>query len=532
MNNEILEILQIGFFDGIRWFPFVLAVGILFKYLKTIDVSVDGIAVISTICFTLLWNYTQSILLSFTGTAIISIVSYSLVSFFIYELKINNILAGIIFTLILHALSVIIIGESLPLKYEKLSFLDSSLVLLIITGSLAILTEFFFRTNLGIKIKTASDNYNINITTNPRLLILFIYAFAGIVLSVGAVVYTSKLGLSRSGGGFEFLITALSSFLFIDRIIDFLLKIINKPSNDYSYKHYLIFSFLQSPVFKALIGSILFQIIVLLIIFYTANSASWKLIFGIILLITVAKPQLQLYFNKKIKPISDSNSLLIKDISFEFDNGYEKRKIFENLNCEFQKGINLVWGNNGSGKTTLLKLLSGELKASSGHIYKYNKEVTNLSKSERRVFYITQNPYSSLSINSSVYENVLAVKDFSFFKNLQFTSLKKLGKTIDFSIFDEGFNSKNSYWIQKAGTLSGGQAQKLNLLLSSISPVNIILADEPTSGMDDKNFNIFLKFLTYIKIKSCIIIIVTHDKRLIEYPAFHYQINNNKLTNN
>ena len=492
MLQELNDILRIGFFDGIRWFPMVLTVGILFKYLKFIDVSIDGIVVISSICFTFLWNGTQSLFISFSCTALVAIVSYSFVSFLIYELKINGILAGIIFTLILHSLSVILIGESLSLDYSRLPFLNSTISTLIIAISLAVIIEFFFRSNIGIKIKVASDNFNVNVPSNPRILILTIYVIAGFILSIGVVIYTSNLGLSRSGGGFEFLITSLSSFLFIDRIIDILVGAISKSQKGYSFKWYLIFSTTQSPVFKAIIGSVLFQIIVLMIIYYTANPTLWKLIFGLALLFTVAKPGTKIQ-NSKRQSFCDKNlnGVFLTDLSFNYDNGYEKREVFRNLNCHFEKGINIVWGDNGAGKTSLLKLLSGELKPAAGFIIKDGMHITDKDKNKRRVFYITQNPYSSLSIDSTVYENIIASKRFKYRDWLKIPSIKDSLSSLNIILrrnHNNGFEINDSFGVQKVSNLSGGQAQKLNLFISNVSDADIILADEPTSGIDAYNF--------------------------------------------
>jgi len=533
MLLDLNEILQIGFLDGIRWFPFVLTVGLLFKYLKFIDISIDGIAIISAICFSYLWNTSHSFIFSFIGTTFIAILLYWLVSFLIYELKINNILAGIILTLTLHSISVILIGESLPLDYSHLAVLNSPGCLILTMSILAIFVELFFRSNLGTKIRIVSDNLNINILSNPRFLILGIYSIAGFILSFGVIFYTSNLGLSRSGGGFEFLITSLSSYLFIDRIIDVFLKMFNNQEKNFSYRRYMFFSLIESPVFKSIVGSIFFQIIVLLIIYYTANPAYWKLIFGLVLLITIAKPNIKSILSSNAKKRIEQRGLLIKDLFFSYDNGYEERKVFSNLNCSFVDGISIIWGDNGTGKTSLLKLLVGELKASSGSIYNDGKDISASKKYKRNIFYITQNPFNSLSTNSTVFENIIASTKIKSFNIFRLSSPKKSIQYIDKALiknYNKGLDIIDSFWVQSVSKLSGGQAQKLNLLISSVSNANIILADEPTSGMDKYNFEIFISFIKHLEKKGKLIIIVTHDVRFSNFHAMHYQINDGHVT--
>lgn len=529
MLSEITKILEIGFLNGILWFPFVLTIGLLYRYLKFIDVSIDGIAVINCIVFTITWNNTHSLVLGLITTIGVSAILYSLVSLLIYELKINNLLAGIIFTLVLHSISVVLVGESLTLDYETLPFLSTTGSILLISFSLAIITDIFFRTNIGIKIKVSSDNYNANVAAKSRILILLIYVFCGVVLSIGSILYTSRIGMSRSGGSFEFLISSLCSFLFVDRIINYVIGKLNNPRKGYSHRLYIVFSIFQSPVFKALVGSILFQIIILFIIFYTANPAYWKLIFGIILLFTIAAPKMKYFKIPRLRINKKENGVILSAITFEYHNGYEIRKIFCNLNCKFENGITIIWGNNGTGKTTLLKLLNGELRPTKGRIYKNGTDITNYSKNERSIFSINQNPYNSLSTNSTVYENIIAAKKFRFIESLRIGSISQLYQKGESAAFIDQFKFDSSLWVQQVGNLSGGQAQKINLFISTIAKADIILGDEPTSGMDDINFKLFLDVLDYLKNKNVATIIVTHDKRLKEYSGLHYSIQNGKI---
>ena len=526
--NNITNIIEIGFFDGLTWFPIVLAIGIIYKYLKTIDVAIDGITVISSIVFTSLFNYSESLLLSFVATGFVAVVCYGIVSFMTTEMRINGILSGIILSLILHSISVICVGESMPLHYESIVFINSHPVSLIITFVLALSTIIFFKTRLGIKLIVAADNPNVNIPNNPRVLSGIIYVVCGLILSIGAIQYTSKIGLARSGGGFEFLITALSSFLVVDKIIDFIGNRMNGKKGNYNYSKYFIYSVIQSPVSKALVGSILFQIVVLFIIYYTNNPAYWKLIFGTILLVTVARPVFRKW-SHNTKSVIGSRGILLQNISFQHDNGYEKRVVFSDITFHFPPGINVLWGSNGVGKTSLLKLISGDLTPNNGAIVKDGKDITILKRNERKAFFINQVPYESLSVNSTVFENVAAVSDkfsVSSFKIENNADLRSAA-----SEFEIQFGRQNRFWVQNAARLSGGQAQRLNLLLCSISNADIILADEPTSGIDSENLQLFIRFISKFTMSDKKLIIATHDERLKKVIGNHYELKNNSLIN-
>ena len=506
--NELISILRFGFIDGIVWFPIVLAVGLIYRYLKVIDVSIDGITIISTICFTFIYNATASLSIAVISTISLSVICYLTVSFFTINLKINNILAGIIFTLILHSISVLIVGESARLNYESLRFLNVIWVIVLIVSVLYLITEYFLNTIFGTKIKVITDSLKFNGTLSTNAATRAVYIVSGIVLSFGAIIYTAQIGSARSGGGFEFLITALSSYLFVDKFINLFSAKLQQSSK------YHLFRAIQSPVFKSLLGSVFFQIIVNIIIFYTNNPIYWKLIFGTILLLLVSDFKITSLKNSKLEvPINDDLSLI--NIDFAYSNTFKRVEVFNNLNITFQTGLHFIWGGNGCGKSTLLKLIEGSLNPDNGSISYRKTNITKLSKNRRNVFFIPQQSYHSLSTSSSVMENIIATKKFNILKMF---GLVKTDKQFDNSQFEP---------TQLAGNLSGGQAQWLNLELCKISDNSIILADEPTSGLDLSNFNLFLDFLKEQSSLGKTIIVVTHDIRFKNIEANHIKLKDN-----
>lgn len=505
--NEFVGILEFGFIDGMVWFPIVLAVGIIYKYLKVIDVSIDGITILSAICFTFVYNQTASFLIAFGSTICVSVVCYLIISVLTLNFKINSILAGIIFTLILHSISVLFIGESIKLNYESLGFLNEFWIIILFISLLYLLIEYLLSTILGVKIKVITDSLRFNGTISLNNATRIVYVISGIVLSFGVVIYTAQIGSARSGGGFEFLITALSSYLFVDKFINlFSVKLQNSTK-------YNLFQIVQSPVFKALLGSILFQIIVNIIIFYTHNPIYWKLIFGIILLLLVSNFKI-VSLKKKEYNVPTNDDLNVTNIDFAYSDTFKKVEVFNNLNITFPIGLNFIWGGNGCGKSTLLKLIEGSLNPEKGYITYKKTDITKLSKNKRNVFFIPQQAYQSLSLSSTVKENIIATK---LFKNFMMLKLAKTQRQF------EDCKVETTQW---AGNLSGGQAQWLNLELCKMSNNDIILADEPTSGLDLSNFNLFLDFVRQQSLLGKTIIIVTHDTRFKNIEANHITLNN------
>jgi putative ABC transport system ATP-binding protein len=145
---------------------------------------------------------------------------------------------------------------------------------------------------------------------------------------------------------------------------------------------------------------------------------------------------------------------------------------FPNINLG--KGENLlILGDSGIGKTTLLHLLAGLLKPATGNIYFDN------------VILKTRLLFSDQSVNVKKIENVL----------------EQLGL----------IEVKNN----KINELSEGQLQRLGIALSVIHNPKVILADEPTSSLDDKNCKIVIQLLIHqAEQTNTNLIVITHDQRI------------------
>jgi len=110
------------------WFPFILTTGITYKYLKVIDISIDGVAIISGIIAVIVGNMFESIFLSILAAMITGIMGGILFIILSKYYKIDPLITGIIISLFLYSLSVILVGESITIQYEYIS--TDSLILL------------------------------------------------------------------------------------------------------------------------------------------------------------------------------------------------------------------------------------------------------------------------------------------------------------------------------------------------------------------------------------------------------------------
>ncbi|MDC3109964.1 ATP-binding cassette domain-containing protein [Flavobacteriales bacterium] len=192
-----------------------------------------------------------------------------------------------------------------------------------------------------------------------------------------------------------------------------------------------------------------------------------------------------------------------KNLRFKYDNNLELN--FPDIKTS--KENLLILGASGVGKTTFLHLLSGLLKPMNGEIDLLGTKISNLKMSEmdrfrgKNIGIVFQKPH---------FINSLTVKE-----NLQLAQYisKKNDKNRIQSLLESlGIEDKAN---KKTQNLSQGEKQRVSIALAIVNSPKLILADEPTSSLDDLNcdkvINILKNQASKYKAK---LIIITHDYRL------------------
>ena len=192
-----------------------------------------------------------------------------------------------------------------------------------------------------------------------------------------------------------------------------------------------------------------------------------------------------------------------KNLRFKYDNNLELN--FPDIKTS--KENLLILGASGVGKTTFLHLLSGLLKPINGEIDLLGTKISKLKMSEmdrfrgKNIGIVFQKPH---------FINYLTVKE-----NLQLAQYisKKSDKNRIQSLLESlGIEDKAN---KKTQNLSQGEKQRVSIALAIVNSPKLILADEPTSSLDDLNcdkvINILKNQASKYKAK---LIIITHDYRL------------------
>ncbi|MFT7252106.1 MAG: ABC-type lipoprotein export system ATPase subunit [Flavobacterium sp.] len=202
-----------------------------------------------------------------------------------------------------------------------------------------------------------------------------------------------------------------------------------------------------------------------------------------------------------------------KNITFQ----YPKGELFHmpDVFCTAGNTI-LITGNSGRGKTTYLHLLAGLLRPKAGSIEIDSTDIVTLSERKNDSFrgknigIVFQKPHFIASL--TILENLEMTSWLATGKKNSATAKKLLGQL--------GLTEHAS---KLPSQLSVGQQQRVSIARALINEPNVLLADEPTSSLDDKNTEIVVELLTSLsKEYKAALIIVTHDNRIKE--KFHNQI--------
>lgn len=197
--------------------------------------------------------------------------------------------------------------------------------------------------------------------------------------------------------------------------------------------------------------------------------------------------------------------MLLNVNSLQFAHPGQSSIIFPNIHVDSGESL-LILGKSGSGKTTLLNLLAGLLSPEKGEIILDGIKLSAISGQELDLFrgknigIVFQKPHLIAALN--VRQNLELTHFFS----------KKKGLEISQLLADLGIQSKENSSVL---TLSEGEAQRVSIARALANSPKLILADEPTSSLDDENTE---KVIHLLKAQAgkigAALVIVTHDQRV------------------
>ncbi len=187
--------------------------------------------------------------------------------------------------------------------------------------------------------------------------------------------------------------------------------------------------------------------------------------------------------------------------------------------------LTILRGASGSGKTTLLNILAGLLNPSEGHVFLDDTDIYALSDEDRSRFrnqYFGIIPQGQTLLSClTVFENVLlpytlyGEKVTAEIKENALSLLKRLG------IDDLKDNLPSE--------LSGGERRRVAVARALVKNPKIVLADEPTGDLDEKNTEIILNLFEEYKKNGSAVLMVTHEKDIDHYADNLYRMDTGEI---
>lgn len=216
----------------------------------------------------------------------------------------------------------------------------------------------------------------------------------------------------------------------------------------------------------------------------------------------------------------------IKKIKKGFYKNKNEIRVIDNLSFNFALGkFYIIIGESGAGKSTLLKCLALLSPINYGSIIINKKNVLNLSEDELSKIRLNEigivfQEYNLLQFMTAL-ENVMV--PLLLDRNLTILeSTIRAKKMLEYV----GLNNRIDHYTKE---LSGGEQQRVAIARALINNPNIILADEPTGNLDNKNKKIVLELLKKVSNEGKCVIMTTHDLEVLKYADEVYSLVDGKL---
>ena len=211
----------------------------------------------------------------------------------------------------------------------------------------------------------------------------------------------------------------------------------------------------------------------------------------------------------------------IENVDFSYD---EERKILNKVNMLFPKGsFTSIVGESGCGKSTIVGIISGRNKGYSGSIKLGTKELRDINEASllKKVTLVKSSGY----IFKGTVEENLKMADMHATPEMLWEVLRKVR-------LDELFRERDgldTLIAEKAGNLSGGQAQRRALARALLSKSEVMIFDEVTSNIDAESEEMIMEVIKSLAGKRTVIMISHRLYNVIESDNI-YMMNKGEIT--
>ncbi len=201
--------------------------------------------------------------------------------------------------------------------------------------------------------------------------------------------------------------------------------------------------------------------------------------------------------------------------------------VLTGVNLEVKpKTITSIIGSSGSGKSTLLHIIGGLDQVDSGVVEWKGNDITQWDDEKMAGFRNTEMGF--------IFQFHQLLPEFSAVENVMIPAIiqgksEKESKRLAKELLGEfGLNHRTEH---RPNQLSGGEQQRVAMARALINTPALLLADEPTGNLDEKNSSTVLNHLLRLRDRFEVsILMVTHDKSIAEGGDFVYEMTDGTLS--
>ena len=167
-------------------------------------------------------------------------------------------------------------------------------------------------------------------------------------------------------------------------------------------------------------------------------------------------------------------------------------------------------GPSGSGKSTIIRLITGEIKPTTGHVHVNGYSLAKIRRGEvpylRRTVGVVFQDFRLIE-NKTVYDNV------AFAMRVIGAKEREIRERVPYVLSLVGLDTKSR---RHPGELSGGEQQRVAIARALVNNPSTIIADEPTGNLDPARSLEIMNLLMEINNLGTTMLVVTHEKDLVE----------------
>ncbi len=190
--------------------------------------------------------------------------------------------------------------------------------------------------------------------------------------------------------------------------------------------------------------------------------------------------------------------------------GNEKLEVLKDITFSVPKGkFIVVSGPSGSGKTTLLNIIGGIDKPTTGKIFVNDQDLTVQNEDFLSDFRCNNVGFVFQSYN--LVSTLTVAENIAFPMEWTGKPEDEIEKRITELLETVGLQNRANHFPAQ---LSGGEQQRVAFARALANDPQLILADEPTGNLDDKNAQKILQVLQMLKEKGKTVIVSTHDVQI------------------